>query len=105
MLAREVMVTTIDPAALLVALGAFVTTTCSAIAGLVVTIRNGKRGKAVEAKVDKVHDCLHQQAADVKAVIVNQGTLAGDGVELLQGSTAPEHADPPNALEAPAVGG
>ena len=70
--------TTVDPIALVAAITAAITTVLTSIGTLVVAIRNGQKGKAIQAKVDEVHDCLHRQAADVKAVIANQATVASD---------------------------
>lgn len=60
--------TTIDPAAIILALATLVTALGTSIATLYVAIRNGQRTAAV-------HDCLHRQGEDVRAIIQTQADV------------------------------
>lgn len=83
--------TTVDPLALIAAITAAVTTVLTSVGTLIVAIRNGQKTTAVQTKVDDVHDCLHRQAEDVKAIIGTQAEVA----TALAVSTAAEGAQAP----------
>ena len=65
-------------------------TTCvSAVVAAVVAIRNGRRTAAVHQRVDDVHDCLHRQAAEVKAVVQATPGATETAAAILAGEDQP----------------